>query len=333
MNILNTEQFRKLDRDPTKLIEAKIQRAVRKIKSHLSNQTINDLPLSSIISNIDAASYQLAKYLAKLLSPLSTSEYTVANNTEFINHVKRMKIPKDSFISFDAKSIFTYVSLDFTINVILNRAYNENEIHTNIKRSEMKELLLLCTKNVHITLNNDIYQQRDGVAMASPLGPVIPGIFMVELERTLIPRLTEYMTLWKRYADDTIATIKLTSIDHVLMILNTFHKNIKFTYELEINKKIGFLDVLLIRKNDPLETTIYRKSTNNGVYLHWDSFAPKNWKRSTLRSILTRAYKICSTKELLDEELKRIEREFIEIDGYPKWIVNQLKEECKLVNE
>ena len=117
------------------------------------------------------------------------------------------------------------------------------------------------------------------------------------------------------------------------MILNTFHKSIKFTYELEINKKISFLDVLLIRKNDTLETTIYRKSTNNGVYLHWDSFAPKNWKHSTLRSILTRAYKICSTKELLDEELKRIEREFIEIDGYPKWIVNQLKEECKLVNE
>ena len=30
---------------------------------------------------------------------------------------------------------------------------------------------------------------------------------------------------------------------------------------------------------------------------------------------------------------KTIEREFIEINEYPKWIVNQLKEECKLVNE
>ena len=37
-NILNTEQFWKLDKDPTKSIEAKIQRAVRKIKCHLSNQ-------------------------------------------------------------------------------------------------------------------------------------------------------------------------------------------------------------------------------------------------------------------------------------------------------
>ena len=38
LNIINTEQFRELDRDPTKPTEAKIQRAVRKMKSHLSNQ-------------------------------------------------------------------------------------------------------------------------------------------------------------------------------------------------------------------------------------------------------------------------------------------------------
>ena len=75
--------------------------------------------------------------------------------------------------------------LDFTVDVILRRIYNENEVHTNIKRSEMKELLLLCTKIVHFTFNNDIYQQCDGVAMGSPLGPVIAGIFMVELERTI----------------------------------------------------------------------------------------------------------------------------------------------------
>ena len=149
----------------------------------------------------------------------------------------------------------------------------------------MKELLLLCTKNVHFTLNNDIYQQCNGVAMGSPLGSVIAGIFMVELDRTLLPRLIEYMTRWKRYVDNTIATIKLRSIDHVLMILNTFHKNIKFTYELEINNKISFLDVLLIRKNATLKTTIYRKITNNRVYLLWDSFASKNWKR-TLRSLI-----------------------------------------------
>ena len=55
----------------------------------------------------------------------------------------------------------------------------------------MKERLLLCT----ITIYNNIYQQSNDVAMGSPLGLVIAGIFMVQLERTL--RLIEYMTPWK----------------------------------------------------------------------------------------------------------------------------------------
>ena len=57
----------------------------------------------------------------------------------------------------------------------------------------MKELLLLCTKNVHFTINSEIYQESDGVAMGSPLGLVIAGLFMVELEKSLISTLMEHM--------------------------------------------------------------------------------------------------------------------------------------------
>ena len=43
----------------------------------------------------------------------------------------------------------------------------------------MKELLLLCTKNVHFTCNGQI----DGVAMGFLLAPLLADIFMKELER------------------------------------------------------------------------------------------------------------------------------------------------------
>ena len=98
----------------------------------------------------------------------------------------------------------------------------------------------------------------------------------------------KHISPWKRYLDDTITVIKLSSIEHVLSILNSFHQNIEFTYELQQNGKIDFFNVMLIRTNDTLQTTIYRKSTHNGVYLHWNSFAP--------RTLLIQAYKICSTK-------------------------------------
>ena len=150
----------------------------------------------------------------------------------------------------------------------------------------MEELLLLCAKNAHFPFNNEIYQECDGVAMGSPLEPVIAGILMVELQKSLIPNLMKHMSPWKRYVDNTIAVIKLSSIEHVLSILNSFHQNIEFTYELEQNGKINFLDVTLIRTNDTLQITIYRKSTHNGVYLHWNSFAPRTRKCGTLRTIL-----------------------------------------------
>ena len=84
---------------------------------------------------------------------------------------------------------------------------------------------------------------------------------------------------------------------------------------MEQNGKITFLDIMLTTTNDTLQTAIFRKSTHNGVYLHWNSFASRTWKRGTLQTILIQAYKICSTKELLQNELKQIEEEFI---GYPK---------------
>ena len=58
------------------------------------------------------------------------------------------------------------------------------------------------------------------------------------------------MNPWKRYVDDTISIIKETSVAHLLKVLNNFHKNIEFTYEMEENGKIAFLDVLIIRNNN-----------------------------------------------------------------------------------
>ena len=126
-----------------------------------------------------------SKILTKTLSPLSKSEYAVSNNLKFTNYIKRISIPSDHKpILFDVKSLF------ITIDLILKRIYEDNEIQTNINKKEMKELLLFCTKYVNFSCNGIIYQKCDRVAMGSPIGPVAAGIFIVHLEHTLIPKLT-----------------------------------------------------------------------------------------------------------------------------------------------
>ena len=63
-------------------------------------------------------------------------------------------------------------------------------------------------------------------------------------------------------------------ITDVIGILNKFHKNMKSTYEVEHNGKTSFVDVLLMRIHGKLETTVFRKETNNDIVTHWRSFAP-----------------------------------------------------------
>ena len=66
--------------------------------------------------------------------------------------------------------------------------------------------------------------------MCSPLGPVLSGIFMVELENTLVTTLSNHLMSWKRQVNDTNCFLKEDSIEHVMSVLNGFHPSIQFTY-------------------------------------------------------------------------------------------------------
>ena len=195
--------------------------------------------------------------------------------------------------------MFTSVPLTETIDIILDRVYNRKEISAVLTKNEMKKLLTLFTKSVHFILNNEIYVQNDGVAV----GPILANLYMVELENTLIPRLHRHIKIWRRYVNHTFAYVENESIDYILKTLNSFHPNISFTYEKENHSQLSFLDVLFIRNGTRLDTTVYRKDTHNDLYLHWDAFALVSWKRGTLRTLINRAYLICSNKELLHKEL------------------------------
>ena len=49
--------------------------------------------------------------------------------------------------------------------------------------------------------------------MGSPLGPVLAGIFIVNLEKLLFPKLNFYLNFSRRYVDDTITFIKIGSVE------------------------------------------------------------------------------------------------------------------------
>ena len=144
------------------------------------------------------------------------------------------------------------------------------------------------------------------------------------MERSLVPVLKDQLSFWKRYVDDTITFIKTGSAEYLLSILNSFHPNIKFTYETEVNSKLAFLDVLLLREGQNIITTIYRKVINSDIYVNWNSFCPQSWTRCILKSMIQRAHLVCSTEDLLKTELNHIQKVFLEINEFPLWVMKQI---------
>ena len=68
---------------------------------------------------------------------------------------------------------------------------------------------------------------------------------------------------------------------------------------------------------------------NSDVYLNWYSFCPREWKQGTFRSLVQRAYIICSSSHLLKEELKHLEDVFVMKNNFPIWVVKKILKEEK----
>ena len=102
----------------------------------------------------------------------------------------------------------------------------------------------------------------------------------------------------------------------------------------EKNSKLPFLDEMLCRKGNKLVCSVYRKSTNNDIYMNWNSFAPKTWKMGgTLKSLIERAFLICSTEGLLNEKLKYLEEVFREKNHFPKCVIRNVMNDVKNKNQ
>ena len=86
--------------------------------------------------------------------------------------------------------------------------------------------------------------------------------------------------------------------------MNSFHQSIQFTSETENSNSISFLDIQLLRTSENIETSVIRKPSNAGLYTHWQSFPPLQWKRSALKTLVYRNYIVSSNEKCLHSELK-----------------------------
>ena len=134
--------------------------------------------------------------------------------------------------------------------------------------------------------------------MGSPLGPLFANAFMDEFESKHMGKLVELgIQAWLRFVDDVFATlVSKESAQKILGFLNKQHPNIRFTIEVEKNKKLPFLDTCVTRKSTGFTTNIYHKKTFTRVYLNWRSLTSRKYKISLIQCLCDRIWRICQDK-------------------------------------
>jgi len=155
--------------------------------------------------------------------------------------------------------------------------------------------------------------------MGSPLGPALANIFVGHQEQKLFNVVNRPLAyFW--YVDDTFTVFNNEDdCKAFLSHLNSLHPSLRFTHEKESNHSLPFLDVLAERRDSEFSTSVYRKPTFTGLYLHWNSFSLHKRKINLIFTLVHRAFMICS-KGKLDPELDRILSILLE-NGYPENLI------------
>lgn len=167
-----------------------------------------------------------------------------------------------------------------------------------------------------------------GCAMGTICAPSYANIFMAKFEEKYIyPYIKELSLLYLRYTDDIFIIWKGSKEELIKFIneLNQKHNYIKFDYEFS-TKKIPFLDTMVyIDTNNKLQTTLYRKPTDQQAYLHAKSEHPKSLKNSIAYSQTLRIKTICSTENEYQKHCTILKEKLIEREYKEKTLKKQIE--------
>ena len=278
-----------------------------------------------ILSATGTYNHALAKWLDEKLKPLSVNRYTISDTFSFAEEIQNLDIDEnDILVSYDVTSLFTNVPLQETIEIIAEKAFVDiwfSKTHNlNITKSDLAQLLEVATKN-QFHFDGKLYEQIDGVAMGSPLRPLMGNAFLCSIEVKL-EQDNKLPDFHRRYVDDTLATVKdVPAAEAFLSTLNNCHPSTSFTMELASDNKLPFVGMEVLKKGCKLETSVYRKPPNTGLLLHHQSHVDKRYKKSLIKTMVNHAFRLSSTREAFATECDRLKLMSANLK-YPESLIN-----------
>ena len=277
-----------------------------------------------ILSATRTYNCKLAKWLDEKLKPLSVNQYTIDDALGFSKEVRKHPVLEDDIlVSYDVTSLFTNVPGQETINILGEKAFTDDWFNStydlNLQRDQLTQLLRMTSTDQLFQFDGQLHEQCERVAMGSPLGPLLANMFMCHLEERLADN-DLIPPFYRRYVDDTFAIMPgLDAAENFLDVLNGLHPSIHFTMELCNNDSIPFIGTLITKNGTKLETQVYRKPTNTGLLLHFQSHTDLRYKKCLIKTMVHRAKELSSMHQAFVDECRHLKSMFITLVTLVLW--------------
>ena len=155
----------------------------------------------------------------------------------------------------------------------------------------LQSIDLVLTDN-KFKINNELFEQKDGLFMGSKLSPILSNIFMafffnlIKIKGIYLPKN------WFLYVDDLLLIWdkSIKEFDGFYSSINNLYPEyIQFTYELEENNAMPYLDLFLIKKERNIVFEIHRKELSVNRLLNFKSHHMISSKLAVIDSQINRA--------------------------------------------
>lgn len=176
--------------------------------------------------------------------------------------------------------------------------------------------------NNYFSFDHKHYKQISGTPMGSCISPSVADLVLDVLIDETMKKIHFEVPFIKKYVDDLITIVPENEINTILDVFNSYNEAIQFTIEVEKNRRLPFLDMLIEHHpNGTLTTCWYRKPTSSGRILNYYSNHPMQQKISTAIGLIDRVTRLTNdptvnTRQIIQNSLER--------NGFPSKLVFRL---------
>jgi hypothetical protein len=250
-----------------------------------------------ITSSVNWILHPLSKVLDHILQPfLRRTKSYLADSSALLRTLHTAEFQSEVvLVTADVASLYPSIPPE-GIDIVMQFLYTSPLFGDMVKPPFLREALDLVLLNNYVSFKQNIFLQKSGTAMGTPVAVCYASLFLAALEDSI----TSLPLLYQRFIDDIFMVCNPEDVDNIKTHLQEMHPAITLTFESSVSS-IDFLDLTifkgeLFKSTSHLDTRLYAKPFNKFLYIPWHSFHSKLQKRSFILGLLTTFIRVSSAE-------------------------------------